>query len=99
MILIMIKLFYKTKKNEFNKLLYSINLPFKITNKKFKKFNKTNENRNSIVNETLIGVPSSTFIDFSNLLPFFSSNQKSIKKIISNNKDLHITTLNKTILY
>ncbi|KAM9960970.1 hypothetical protein ACTFIW_010133 [Dictyostelium discoideum] len=87
------------KEDEFNKLLYSINLPYKITNKQFKKFNKTNENRNSFVNDTLIGVPSSTFIDFSNLLPFFSSNQKSIKKIISINKDLHITTLNKTILY
>ncbi|KAM9941439.1 hypothetical protein ACTFIT_007985 [Dictyostelium discoideum] len=87
------------KEDEFNKLLYSINLPFKITNKQFKKFNETNENRNSFVNDTLIGVPSSTFIYFSNLLPFFSSNQISIKKIISNNKDLHITTLNKTILY
>ncbi|KAM9991179.1 hypothetical protein ACTFIZ_004578 [Dictyostelium cf. discoideum] len=87
------------KEDEFNKLLYSINLPFKITNKQFKKFNETNENRNSIVNETLIGVPSSTFIDFSKLLPFFSSNQRSIKKIISNNKDLHITTLNETIIY
>ncbi|KAN0027541.1 hypothetical protein ACTFIU_010500 [Dictyostelium citrinum] len=92
-------IFQNENEDEYCKLLYSINLPFKITNKQFKKFNNHNKNRNSLVNNTLIGVPSSTFTDFSYLLPFFSSNQKSIKKIISNNKDLHITTLNETILY